>query len=197
VRDLILSEVNVKEIEYITDASGILSKKAKPNFKVLGKKLGKQMKDAAALIAAFGPAEIAAIEKSNTYALSINCDTFEITLEDIEIVTEDIPGWQVATDAELVVALDLTLTDELTAEGYARDLVNRIQNVRKEKGFNVTDRISVTVSSHPDIEKAVSGYADYIKAETLAESLAVGESQNGIEVDWLDERTIKVDATVV
>jgi isoleucyl-tRNA synthetase len=155
------------------------------------------MKDAAALIAAFGPDEIAAIEKSNTYALSINGDTFEITLEDIEIVTEDIPGWQVATDAELVVALDLTLTDELTAEGYARDLVNRIQNVRKEKGFNVTDRISVTVSSHPDIEKAVSGYADYIKAETLAESLAVGESQNGIEVDWLDERTIKVDATVV
>jgi len=146
VKDLILSEVNVKAIEYLTDTSGILKKKAKPNFKVLGKKLGKHMKAASAAITELGPAEIATLEKSNQYSLSIDGDTFDLTLEDIEIVTEDIPGWQIATDDDLVVALDVTLNDDLIAEGYARDLVNRIQNLRKDKGFNVTDRISVVVS---------------------------------------------------
>jgi isoleucyl-tRNA synthetase len=193
VKDLILSEVNVKEIEYITDASGILRKKAKPNFKVLGKKLGKHMKDAAARITELSPSDIATFEKSNQYQLSINGDTFELTLEDIEIVTEDIPGWQVASDGDLVVALDVTLNDALIAEGYARDLVNRIQNVRKEKGFNVTDRISVKVSSHPDIEKAIKGYSDYIKSETLAESLVMADVKNGENVEWLDGGEVKID----
>jgi isoleucyl-tRNA synthetase len=192
VRDLILSEVNVKEIEYLTDSSGILSKKAKPNFKVLGKKLGKQMKDAAALISAFGPDEIALLEKTNNYSLSINGDTFDLTLDDLEIVTEDIPGWQVATDDDLVVALDLTLSDELIAEGYARDLVNRIQNVRKAKGFEVTDRIEVVVSEHPDVEIAIEQYADYIKTETLAESLTIGDAAEGETVEWLDGGEIRL-----
>jgi hypothetical protein len=186
VKDLILSEVNVKEIEYLTDASGILKKKAKANFKVLGKKIGKHMKDAAALIAAFTPTDIATLEKTNTYAMSINGDQFDLSLEDIEIVTEDIPGWQVASDDDLVVALDVTLNDELIAEGYARDLVNRIQNLRKDKGFNVTDRIEVVVSEHPDVVKAVDGYADYIKSETLTQSLVVDNVNDGEIVEWLD-----------
>ncbi|HLF64571.1 MAG TPA: isoleucine--tRNA ligase [Saprospiraceae bacterium] len=197
VKDLILSEVNVKAIEYLTDASGILKKKAKPNFKVLGKKLGKHMKDAAAKINELSPAEIATIEKSNQYKLSIDGDTFDLTLEDIEIATEDIPGWQVASDGDLVVALDVTLNDELIAEGYARDLVNRIQNLRKDKGFNVTDRIKVVVSEHMDISKAVSGFGEFIKSETLAQSLEVGDAIEGEIVEWLDGGSIRISAMVV
>lgn len=193
VRDLILSEVNVKTIEYITDASGILKKKAKPNFKVLGKKIGKHMKEAAALISAFTPSDIATLENTNTYPMSINGDHFALTLEDIEIVTEDIPGWQVANDGDLVVALDVTLNDALIAEGYARDLVNRIQNMRKEKGLNVTDRIFVVVSQHPDIERAINGYGEYIRSETLAESLAIGDAQAGEAVEWLDGGELKIN----
>ncbi len=185
VKDLILSEVNVKAIEYLTDASGILRKKAKPNFKVLGKKLGKHMKAATAIITEFSPEEIATFEKTNRHALSIDGDTFDLTLDDIEIVAEDIPGWQVASDGDVVVALDLTLTDALIAEGYARDLVNRIQNVRKAKGFEVTDRIKVVVSEHPDVVKAVSGFGEFIKSETLALALDVGDAGSGEEVEWL------------
>jgi isoleucyl-tRNA synthetase len=150
------------------------------------------MKDAAALISAFGPDEIALLEKTNNYSLSINGDTFDLTLDDLEIVTEDIPGWQVATDDDLVVALDLTLSDELIAEGYARDLVNRIQNVRKAKGFEVTDRIEVVVSEHPDVEIAIEQYADYIKTETLAESLTIGDAAEGETVEWLDGGEIRL-----
>jgi isoleucyl-tRNA synthetase len=196
VKDLILSEVNVKEIEYLTDASGVLRKKAKPNFKVLGKKLGKHMKAATALITDFTPEEIAVIEKTNHHSLSINGETFDITLEDIEIVTEDIPGWQVATDGDLVVALDLSLNDDLIAEGYARDLVNRIQNVRKSKGLEVTDRINVVITEHPDLEKAVNDFRDYIKSETLALTLEVGTADHAEQVDWLDDGTIGIAVEV-
>jgi isoleucyl-tRNA synthetase len=197
VKDLILSEVNVKAIEYLTDASGILKKKAKANFKVLGKKIGKHMKDAAVMIAALTPSDIATLEKTNSYAMSINGDQFDLSLEDIEIVTEDIPGWQVANDGPLVVALDITLNDELIAEGYARDLVNRIQNLRKEGGFNVIDRIKVAVSDHPDVVQAVTLYGDYIKTETLSGSLDVYDKNdpsldNSQSVEWLDGGNIKL-----
>jgi isoleucyl-tRNA synthetase len=155
------------------------------------------MKDAAVMIAAFTPSDIATLEKTNSYAMSINGDQFDLSLEDIEIITEDIPGWQVANDGSLVVALDITLNDELIAEGYARDLVNRIQNLRKDKGFNVTDRIKVVVSDHPDISKAVSGFGEFIKSETLAQSLEIGDTREGEEVEWLDGGSIKIDAKVI
>jgi len=193
VRDLILSEVNIKEIEFITDTGGLLSKKAKPNFKTLGRRLGKQMKSAAGIISNLDQDTIAEIEKTNQFKLDLDGEVFDLTLEDFEIVTEDIPGWQVATDGPLVVALDMTLTDSLIAEGYARDLVNRIQNLRKQKDFNVTDRIDITVGANSDIESAIAGFNDYIKGETLADSLKVVAGVEGEEVEWFDGSVVGID----
>jgi isoleucyl-tRNA synthetase len=193
VRELILSEVNIKEIEFITDTGGLLSKKAKPNFKTLGRRLGKQMKSAAEIISNLDQDAISEIEKTNQFKLDLDGQVFDLTMEDFEIVTEDIPGWQVATDGPLVVALDMTLTDELIAEGYARDLVNRIQNLRKQKDFNVTDRIDITVGNNPDVEHAVSGFNDYIKGETLADSLQVTAEVDGEEVEWVDGSVVIID----
>lgn len=172
VKDLILAEVNVKDLEYITDTSGIVTKKIKPNFRTLGRRLGKQMKDAVQIINGLGQEDIQQIEQKNLYQLSINGDTFDLTLEDFEIINEDIPGWQVANDGPLTVALDVTITDELEAEGMARDLVNRIQNIRKDKDFEVTDKIAIVVEQHEAVNAAIAQFGDYIKSETLALSLA-------------------------
>ncbi|MEZ4983362.1 MAG: DUF5915 domain-containing protein, partial [Saprospiraceae bacterium] len=163
VKNLILHEVNVKEIEYITDTEGIIKKKVKPNFKTLGKRLGKNMKDAAQAIAMFDQSDIAALEKSGEYRLNVNGEVFTLELEDFEISTEDIPGWLVDNDGDLTVALDITLTDELLDEGTARELVNRIQNIRKNLDLNVTDKIAVQISSHESITSAVANFGNYIK----------------------------------
>jgi Isoleucyl-tRNA synthetase (EC 6.1.1.5) len=133
VKDLILAEVNVKDIEYIEDTEGIISKKAKPNFKTLGRRMGKNMKQAAALINQFDAKTIQTLEQTNAFDIEIGGETYTLTSEDIEILTEDIPGWLVASDGPLTVALDITISDELEAEGIARELVNRIQNLRKSK----------------------------------------------------------------
>ncbi len=192
VKDLILSEINVKEIEYITDSSGLLKKGAKANFKTLGAKLGKDMKAAADQIAAFTNEQINDLEKAGSVAITANGTEYAITPEDLIISTEDLPGWKVATDAGLTVALDVTLTEALLAEGTARDLVNRIQNVRKEKDFNVTDRIEVAIEPHPAIEAAVAHYADYIKAEVLANSLILTAEGPWETVELNDEVTLNV-----
>jgi isoleucyl-tRNA synthetase len=192
VKDLILSEINVKEIEYITDSSGLLKKGAKANFKTLGAKLGKDMKAAADQIAAFTNEQINDLEEAGSAAITANGTEYTITPEDLIISTEDLPGWKVATDAGLTVALDVTLTDALLAEGTARDLVNRIQNVRKEKDFNVTDRIEVTLEPHPAIEAAVAHYADYIKAEVLANALMLSSEGPWETVELNDEVTLNV-----
>jgi isoleucyl-tRNA synthetase len=190
VRDLILSEVNVKDIEFIADAEGLLKKKAKPNFKTLGRRLGKHMKGAAQIIAQLDQKQIAEIEKNNAFELVVDGENYDLTLEDFEILTEDIPGWQVATDGPLLVALDITLDDELLAEGYARDLVNRIQNLRKSNDLNVTDRIKVAVQSNEDIDAAVLKFGEYIKGETLADALDTGADVKGEEVEWVDGGTV-------
>lgn len=192
VKDLILSEINVKEIEYITDSSGLLKKGAKANFKTLGAKLGKDMKAAADQIAAFTNEQINDLEKAGSVAITANGTEYTITPEDLIVSTEDLPGWKVATDAGLTVALDVTLTDALLAEGTARDLVNRIQNVRKEKDFNVTDRIEVALEPHPAIEAAVAHYADYIKAEVLANALILSTEGPWETVELNDEVTLNV-----
>lgn len=192
VKDLILSEINVKEIEYITDSSGLLKKGAKANFKTLGAKLGKDMKAAADQIAAFTNEQINDLEKAGSVAITANGTEYTITPEDLIVSTEDLPGWKVATDAGLTVALDVTLTDALLAEGTARDLVNRIQNVRKEKDFNVTDRIEVALEPHPAIEAAVAHYADYIKAEVLANALILSTEGSWETVELNDEVTLNV-----
>jgi isoleucyl-tRNA synthetase len=179
VRALILAEVNVKEIEYITDTAGILVKKAKPNFKVLGKKAGPLMKALSEAVVSMSQQDIATFEADGKFLLTAGGKPFEITTEDVEVLSEDIPGWEVNTLGKLTVALDVTLTDALKEEGIARELVNRIQNLRKDRGFEVTDRISVRIQNREAIEKSVRNNLSYICNEVLAESLSL--------VDKLDD----------
>lgn len=194
VKDLILAEVNVKEIEYITDTTGIIKKKAKPNFKTLGRRLGANMKAGVAAIAGFDQETIAEIEKNNAYTLNLNGDAYQITLEDLEILSEDIPGWQVATDREVTVALDIQLDDELLAEGTARELVNRIQNIRKSNDFNVTDRIRVRVTSNEKVDQALALFSEYICNEVLADSIeAVGDLALGETVELFEGENVQIE----
>jgi isoleucyl-tRNA synthetase len=193
VKDLIMAEVNVKEIEYVTDTDGLIKKKIKPNFKTLGKRLGKHMKAAGDLIATLNQADISTIEKNNSYRLEVDGEVFELTLEDFEISAEDIPGWQVANDGPLTVALDITLTPELEAEGMARELVNRIQNIRKNRDFNVTDRIQIDLENHPAVQVAVQQYGSYIKDEVLATRLDLREVvDKGELLELLDEVSLQI-----
>jgi len=182
VEDLILAEVNVKELEYLQDASGVIKKKIKPNFKTLGKKLGKNMKAVAAVINGFGDDEISAIEANpnDPYKVEVNGESFDLDYADFEISAQEIPGWQVAQDGNITVALDISLTDDLINEGIARELVNRIQNRRKDTELNVTDKIAVKLSDHDHIRQAVADYGDYIKTEVLASSLDLEDNKGEI-----------------
>ncbi|MEZ5032737.1 MAG: isoleucine--tRNA ligase [Saprospiraceae bacterium] len=190
VKDLILSEINVKAIEYVTDADGLLVKQAKANFKTLGKRLGKDMKAAADQIAAFSNEQINALEANGSLALTIDGIEHAITPEDLVITTEDLPGWKTASEEGLTVALDVHLTDELLAEGTARDLVNRIQNQRKEQEFDVTDRIRIRIQDEDHIRSAVAAFGQHIQEETLADALVVeARVTEGIQVELSDELT--------
>lgn len=193
VADLIKAEINVKEVEYVTDTSGIITKKAKPNFKTLGKRLGKAMKAAADVIAGLSQEQINAFERSKTLAITVEGQAFDLEPEDLDVVTEDIPGWMVATDGEITVALDVTLTPELEAEGAARDLVNRIQNIRKERDYNVTDRIVVTVERHELVAPAIAQFSAYIMGETLADELNLtDELADGEAVELAGDVTVRI-----
>lgn len=196
VKDLILAETNIKEIEYVTDTAGVISKKIKPNFKTLGKRLGRYMKAASAAIAAMSQDEISAIEKSGNYSLEVEGEKFDLTLEDFEITAEDVPGWLVATDGPLTVALDVTLTDELLAEGTARELVNRIQNIRKSSDFNVTDKIQVRIENHPKLTEAVEKFGNYIKNEVLATSLSLAEGVDGEKVELFEDVSVGIEVSL-
>ncbi len=179
VESLILSEVNVKEVDYLTDAAGVLVKKIKPDFKILGPKYGKMMKQIAAAINLLSQDDINKIEKNGHYELVVDNNSLDILLSDVEIVTEDIPGWLISNAGSFSVALDVTMTPELREEGIARDLVNRIQNLRKDKGFEVTDKIRIQVGSNEFLNPAIQNNFSYICSETLAESLDI--------VDQLDD----------
>jgi isoleucyl-tRNA synthetase len=170
VKDLILAETNVKNLEFVTD-SGIFVKKIKPDFKLLGKKLGKHMKAAQAAFASFSQENIAQMEQNGWFDLELGGETIRIELSEVEILVDDLPGWLVAVDGRLTVALDVTLTEELKEEGLARELVNRIQNLRKDRDFEVTDKISVRILSHEALSPAVRNNFNYICSETLATSL--------------------------
>lgn len=198
VKELILSEVNVKEIEYLSDDSSILVKKIKPNFKTLGPKYGKLMKQIAAQINEFGKEEITELEQNGKYLLNIDGKEIEILLSDVEILTEDIPGWLIASMGPLSVALDITITEELKQEGIARELVNRIQNIRKEKGFEVTDKIDVKVLKHDEINLAVTNNISYICTEILAVTLNLVEELDNdsvITVELIDNISTKIRIT--
>ncbi len=168
VKNLILTEVNVKEVEFLTDTEGVLVKKIKPNFKALGPKCGKMMKAVAAEIAQMSSRDIAQFERDGHFALTLEGQTIELTSADAEVLSEDIPGWLVANDGKLTVALDITVTPALRQEGIARELINRIQNLRKDTGLDVTDKISVGISSNEAIDSAVAEHAQYIGAQTIA-----------------------------
>ena len=181
VKDLVLSEVNVKEMEFLTDTSGVLIKKVKPNFKVLGPKYGKMMKQIAAEINNMEQRDISLIEKEERINVEIEGQDLEISIEDVEIISEDIPGWLVANEDKLTVALDINITEDLKQEGIAREFVNRIQNLRKDSGFDVTDKIVLEIGKNDAINQAVINYKDYIASQTLAEEVNLVESCNESE----------------
>ena len=186
VEQLILSEVNVKELEYLTETTGVLVKKIKPNFKTLGPKYGKLMKQISAAIADFSQEEIAIIEEQGSYTIEVDNQQIILGNEDVEILSEDIPGWLVATESKITVALDITISEVLKQEGIARELINRIQNLRKEKGFEVTDKIELYVQKHSQITDAIINNNEYICSETLAVKLNyadVVEDVSKAEVD--------------
>lgn len=187
VADLIKAEVNVKEVELLDDASGVLVKQIKPNFKALGPRFGKEMGNIAKAIQNFSQEQISEIEKNNEISLEVSGNSVKLTNEDVEISSQDIEGWLVANANGITVALDITLTDELKKEGIARELVNRIQNIRKDSGFEVTDKIKIKMLQNAVVEQAVKANIDYIKAETLTELLEfVDDLQNGIEIEFDD-----------
>lgn len=193
VKDLILSEVNVKELEYVKDTSGIIKKGIKPNFKTLGKKLGNLMKATQDYISEMTQEDIATIEKDNLFTIILQGEKVDLNLDDVLISSEDLEGWLVANDGDLTVALDVHLTDELKAEGVARELVNRIQNIRKDSDFEVTDRVKLTLQSSDYIKEAVAKYGTYICNEVLATELKmVDASDFGQEVELEEGVTLKI-----
>jgi isoleucyl-tRNA synthetase len=199
VKDLILAEVNVKEVEYIDDTSSILVKKIKPNFKTLGPRYGKMMKEISTSISALSPGEIVDFENRGNHSLTINGQDLILTTDDVEIISEDIPGWQVANEGKLTVALDITVSDELRYEGVAREFVNRIQNIRKDYGFDVTDKISVLIEDHGFVHEAINRHAGYIASQTLATSVTLTDSLKGDNVKEIDidEWIVKLEVSKV
>ena len=192
VANLIKHEVNVKEIELLEDASGILVKQIKPNFKTLGPKFGKDMKAIATAVQEFGQAEIAQFEKAQTYSLQLPDKTVTLSLDDVEISTQDIEGWLVATAGSLLVALDIHITPELRQEGIARELVNRIQNIRKDNDYDITDRIQIRLQAYPALQEAVTVNGAYIKNETLTDSITFVDSLPEGEEIAFDEVTTRI-----
>ncbi|HCF04538.1 isoleucine--tRNA ligase [Flavobacterium sp.] len=190
VSDLIKAEVNVKEIVLLDDASGILVKQIKPNFKTLGPRFGKDMGLISKEIQGFTPDQINELEREGTLAIVIAGNAVSLTLEDVEITSQDIEGWLVANSNGITVALDITISAELKQEGIARELVNRIQNIRKDSGFEVTDKIKVILQQNAELQAAVVANQEYIKSETLTESLVFeSEVTNGLEIEFDDIKT--------
>ena len=199
IANLIKAEVNIKELDILpadTDMENLV-KRIKPNFKTLGKKYGKQMKEIAQVMNSFGKHEISEIENNGTLLLSLPSGDVQLALEDVEIITEDMPGWLVANEGKLTVALDITVTDELLREGIARELVNRIQNIRKSNGYEIIDKILVEIESRDEIDEAVKEYSGYIATQTLANSvLLTTEISNATELEF-DDYTVKVSVKKV
>ncbi len=188
IQDLILAEVNVKELEMLTETEGIIKKKIKANFKVLGSRMGKNMKEGAAIIAAFSQDQIAELERNSSYTFELSGAPFSISTQDVEITAEDIPGWLVASSGKLTVALETTITQNLEYEGIAREIINQIQRLRKDSNLNVTDKIAVLMEENTSVKNALAQFKPYICAEILAEDFALLsslDSSNSIEINEL------------
>ena len=195
VKNIILSEINVKEIEYITDTTGVLIKKIKPNFKTLGPKYGKYMKQISAAFAEMNQSDIFQFEKNGEFQLTIGEENIMLGLEDADIMSEDIPGWLVANEGKVTVALDINITQSLKEEGIAREFINRIQNLRKESDFDVTDKIILYIGKHPKTDLAVENFSPYIASQVLAERIELTDHlENGKEVEIDEIKTsIKIE----
>lgn len=198
VKNIILAEVNVKEVEYLSDATGIIHKKIKPNFKTLGPKYGKLMKEISQVINGFTQNDIGTLEKDGQFRILAGGQEIFLTSDDVEIITEDIPGWLVATEGALTIALDIHITGELRQEGIAREFINKIQNIRKESGYEVTDRIIVKIKKHDLLDDAIRTHAGYISTQTLATDLELVDELNtglskNIEIDTGVETLIMVE----
>ena len=192
VKELVMNELNVKSVEYIHETEGVLVKKIKPDFKVLGPKYGKLMKQISAAVNRMSQHEIVEFEKAGQADLQLDGESITLSLEDVEILSEDIPGWLVASEGALTVALDITITDELRYEGIARELVNRIQNIRKDSDFDVTDKVNILIEKQESIADAVNKFGDYIATQTLAEKIAFAEKlQND------GSRKIEIDEEII
>ncbi len=178
VKDIILTEINVKEIEFLKDSSGIIVKKLKPDFRIMGKKYGKYMKFITKMLADFTQEDITKFETEGTYALNVEGETLNISLDEVQVLTEDIPGLLAANKGTLTVALDTEITPTLKSEGIAREIINKIQNIRKDSGFEVTDKIEITIEANDLINKAINKYEDYIKSQVLANKIIVAEKLN-------------------
>jgi isoleucyl-tRNA synthetase len=195
VSALIRHEVNVKEIRYLSDTEGFIHKKIRPDYKALGKKLGPKMKAVALKVAAFSRQDIALMEKQGYYDLGMEDGPLRIGLDEVEITSEDIPGWSVANKGPLTIALDTTLTPELEEEGIARELINRIQRLRKDQGFELTDRIIVKLSESEPLKSAIIHFNTYICTEILADAFeTVPELEAGTEIEVND---IKLNVLVL
>ncbi len=195
VKNIILSEINVKEIEYITDTTGVLIKKIKPNFKTLGPKYGKYMKQISAAFTKMNQSDIFQFEKNGEFQLTIGEENIMLGLEDADIMSEDIPGWLVANEGKVTVALDINITQSLKEEGIAREFINRIQNLRKESDFDVTDKIILYIGKHPETDLAVENFSPYIASQVLAERIELTDHlENGKEVEIDEIKTsIKIE----
>ena len=194
IKSIILNEVNVKELNFVDSTNAILIKRIKPDFKKLGPKYGKIMKQLAVAIEEMSQEDIAKLEKVGNFNLTVNGEEVTIELSDTEIVSEDIPGWLVANQDKLTVALDIDLTDDLLKEGIAREFVNRIQNLRKAQDFEITDRINIVISSNKNLDAAIEDFSEYIKAQVLADSLIINDEGLGTEIDVNDETvTISIE----
>ncbi len=192
IKDLVLSEVNVKELVFLDDTSGVLVKKIKPNFKALGPKYGKMMKQISGAINKMTQDEIASIEKNNIFNLNIDDEAIEISIDDVEIISEDIPGWLVANEGKITVALDINVTEELRQEGIAREFINRIQNLRKDSGFDVTDKITLEIQKNNAINDAIINYKDYIATQTLAKEVLLVDICNTNEA-----KEVEIDTDII
>ena len=192
VKDLIMNEVNVKELRFV-ESSGVLVKKVKCNFRTMGKKYGKMMKGVAAAMTALDQPQIAEFEKSGSISIEVEGQTLNVDIADVEIINEDIPGWLVSNDGNLTVALDVELTEDLLKEGMARELINRIQNMRKDMGLEITDRIRVTIAPHQKVEDSISVYKEYVQTQVLADDITIGDN-DGDEIDFDDFKlNIKIE----
>ncbi len=194
VKQLILNEVNVKELKFV-EGQGILVKKVKCNFRTMGKKFGKMMKAVAAAVDQLSQDEIAALESSGKLSLEIaeSAEKVDVLVEDVEIISEDIPGWLVSNEGSLTVALEVELNDDLRQEGMAREIINRVQNIRKESGLEITDRINITLAPQAEIEKSVAVFGDYIKTQVLADTIVIAPN-DGTEVEF-DDFNLKIQIT--